>query len=140
MNVLCIETSTHLKKDIEHTWYTVDEERIKVWEKYIASYGDLTIVAPYEKEVCGKGAKGLKKLGNIHGLKDKHITLEYVDDLYRSKISILNKKMREEIRNVIWRNVRFDGFDLVIIGKDKNYYQRQAIKYAKKFKKKYEIV
>ena len=140
MNVLYIETSTHLKRDLEYTWYTNDYERVKIWEKYISKYGDLTLIAPYEKEICGKGAKGLTKLGNIHRLKDIHITLEEIDDLYRSKFSVLNKEMRKEIRNVIWRNVRFDGFDLVVIGKDKNFYQKQALKYAKTYNKKTNIL
>ena len=141
MSVLCIETAIHLKRDIEWTWYTDNEKRIKVWEKYVSNYGDLTVVAPYEKEVCGKNSKELIKLGNDFALEKKNITLyDNINNLYENKFNMLNRKMRQEVINVIWRYIRSDEVDLIIIGKDKNFYQRQALKYAKKFKKKYEIV
>ena len=139
MSVLCIETSTHLQRDIEWNWYIDDEGKVEVLEDYILNYEEITLIAPYKKELCTKNSKDLIKLGNKYDLEKKHITLEYIDDLYENKLRMLSRTLQEYIKYLIAREIRSDKYELIIVGQDNNFYQKQTIKYAKKYNKKYEI-
>ena len=139
MSVLYIETSTHLRKDIEWAWYTDDKGKLEVWEDYILNYGELTLIAPYKKELCTKDSKELIKLGNEYDLEKQDITLKYVDDLYGNRLKMLSKPLREYIKHLIAREVRSDEYELIVIGQDKNFYQKSAIYYAKKYNKEYTL-
>ena len=139
MSVLYIETDTHLQRDIEWTWYTDDKGKVEIWENYLDNYSNLTLIAPYKKELCTKGSKDLIKLGNKYDLEKKHITLEYIDDLYENKLRMLSRTLQEYIKYLIAREIRRNEYKLIIIGQDNNVYQKQAIKYAKKYNREYEI-
>ena len=139
MSVIYVETKTHLMRDIEWTWYTNDSAKIDIWEDYILNYGELTLIAPYKKQFCTKGQKDLIKLGNKHELEKKFITLEYIDNLYNSRLYMLSKPLKEYIKYLISREIKSNKYELIVIGKDNNFYQKQAIKYAKKYNKEYII-
>ena len=140
MSVLYIETDATLRRDLEWAWYSEDKGKVEIWEDYISNYGHLTIISPYKKKICNKNQKDLIKLGNKYELEKNHITLEYIDDLYENKLGMLNRALKEYIKHLIAREVKSDEYELIVIGNDKNFYQKQALKYAETYNKKTNIL
>ena len=134
MSVLYIETDTILQKDKEWAWYTTNKGKVEVWKDYILNYEYLTLIAPYKKELCTKNQKGLIKLGNKQALERKNITLEFVEDIYENNF---NKQLKEYIKYILAREIRSNEYELIVIGQNNNFYQKQAIKCAKKYNKEY---
>ena len=52
---------------------------------------------------------------------------------------MLSKPLKEYIKHLISREIKSNKYELIVIGKDNNFYQKQAIKYAKKYNKEYII-
>ena len=136
MSVLYIETDTILQKDKEWAWYTTNKGKVEVWKDYILNYEYLTLIAPYKEELCTKNQKGLIKLGNKQALERKNITLEFVEDIYENNFS---KQLKEYIKYILEREIKSNEYELIVIGQDNNFYQKQAIMLAKKYNKEYVL-
>ena len=138
MNILYVETETKLKKDLEWTWYLDNEETINVWNKYKEQCDKLTVVAPYEKEICTKGQRDLIKIGNVHALKDKGIELKEIEDINESKLNS-NQKLKDKIIFNMEIRICASDINLVVIGFKDSFYKQTAIEICKINNKKYII-
>ena len=76
-------------------------------------------------------------LKNINSYKN--ITLKYVDNIYENRLSLLNRSLKEDIKYLMEREISSPEIELVIIEQDNNFYQKQAMKFAQKYKKQYII-
>lgn len=137
MNVLYIESKTHLKRDIEWTWYLDSTEEEKIWDKYAHESDKLIVIAPYEKSLCIKDQKDLIKLGNKYALEDRGIELQRFEDLYDYETNTIDKKAKDDIIFLIERNICRSDIELIVINSEDTFYKQIAVNLCDKHNKKY---
>ena len=133
MKLLFIQGGSRVKIDRSGNFYTDGNLTNNIWDRYKFFTDSLTVILRKEKKVYDDNfAK--RTFCNFDTSSIKYYP---VDDIYRPKINYFNFIKRKQIKKIIKKSVLENNF--VIIRSVTSVYCQIALKYCKKYRKKYLI-
>lgn len=133
MKLLFIQGGSRVKEDEKGNLYTDANFNDKVWNRYLNLCDSLTVVLRKENKVY-KEDFAIKKFNKFDISKLHYVPVE---DIMRPKKNYFNFIKRKKIKSIIENEVK--NCDCAIVRSPGSYYCKTAIKYCKKYEKKYLV-
>ncbi len=134
MKLLFIQGGSRVSVSNNGSFYVDGNFNNNIWLRYSGYANDKVNVILRKNSGMYEEKKLMNKLNKID---TNIVNLKLVDDIYKPKINFFNIKKRLEIRKLIKQEIV--TADRVIIRSIGNFYTNTALKYCKKYKKKYLI-
>lgn len=131
--ILFIQGGSRWKLDDKKNLYTETNFNDSIWKRYKSYCDELTVLLRREQKIYTE-EDAVEKFNKFD--KDSASAV-IVDDIYRPISNAININKRLKIKKIIEDEVK--KADKVIIRSLGNFYTDTAIKYAKKYKKKYLV-
>lgn len=118
MKLTFIHTGEKIKKDIEGNFYTDGSYSMKIWNRYLERFNDITLVMRQEKSLYTK-EEALKKFNLVDSEKIRFVPVPNVTESMKTYFNFSQRRQKKiTIRNAIdWSDiviVRLPGVNWVI--------------------------
>ncbi len=133
MKLLFIQGGSRVKEDEKGNLYTDANFNDKVWNRYLKLCDSLTVILRKENYIYNEDF-AIKKFNIFDISKLNYVPVE---DIMRPKKNYFNFIKRKKIKNIIENEVK--NCDCAIVRSPGSYYCKTAIKYCKKYDKKYLV-
>ena len=132
MNLLFIQGGSRVRRCTNGNFYVDGNFNNNVWYRYKSYCDNLTVVLRTIDSMFEE--KNIKNKYNK--IDTKNMDLKLVPDVYSPKKNYLNLALRKKIKKVIKEAVKESDF--IIIRSVGNFYTNTALKYCKKYGKRYQ--
>ena len=133
MNLLFIHGGSRVSECRDGSFYVDGNFNNNIWRRYKSYCDKLTIVLRKKDDIFESNQLKSK----LNKIDTSILDLKLIPDMYSPKCNYINFKIRKIIKKAISESV--EKSDFIIIRSIGNFYTNTALKYCKKYKKKYLI-
>lgn len=133
MNLLFIQGGSRVRKSINGSFFVDGNFNNSIWKRYKSYCDNLCVILRKSPEEFEEDFLEKK----FNRIDTSLMDLKLVSDIYSPKLNFVNLSKRSEIKKVIEESVR--EADFIIIRSIGNFYTNTALKYCKKYNKRYLI-
>ena len=133
MKILFIQGGSRVRITEDNNYYVDGNFNNNIWKRYKKYCDELNVILRKIDSIYDKNELERK----FNKIDTNICNLNLVKDVYRPKFNIFNLKLKNEIKKAIEYQVKIN--DRIIIRSLGNFYTNTALKYCKKYNKKYLI-